>query len=443
MQTLEQLRAGALTGTRHLKLGGGLKTFPEEIFTLADTLEVLDLSGNALTELPERLPELRRLRVLFCSGNPFQVLPAVVGACEELTMVGFKSCHIERVPPAALPPRLRWLILTDNRLEALPPEIGHCEALQKLMLAGNRLRALPESLAACRRLELLRIAANRLTALPGWLTRMPRLAWVALGGNPFCADEERTIDGGISWTELRTGKRLGEGASGVIHEALHGTGDGPFRAVAVKVFKGAVTSDGLPASEMAACLRAGTHAHLIPVLGPLLDHPEQARGLVMARIDSRFQSLAGPPSLASCTRDVYPEGIRFSLRSVLALAGRVASVVAHLHRRGVLHGDLYAHNILHDGEGGCLLGDFGAASCLPGQGDRAGLERIEVRAFGCLLEELLARCQAGSPAEAVILTRLRALEAACLDEDVAARPGFQAIQARLVALGAHFFPLPV
>ncbi len=103
-------------------------------------------------------------------------------------MVGFKANRIRRVPAAALPPRLRWLILTDNQLSELPPEIGRCTRLQKLMLAGNQLQSLPAEMANCTGLELLRIAANRLSALPEWLLSLPRLSWLAFAGNPFCQD---------------------------------------------------------------------------------------------------------------------------------------------------------------------------------------------------------------------------------------------------------------
>lgn len=91
-----------------------------------------------------------------------------------------------------------------------------------------------------------------------------------------------------------------------------------------------------------------------------------------------------------------------------------------------MHGDLYAHNILHDGAGGALLGDFGAASLYdPNERTRdARFERLEVRAFGYLLGELLERC--GSHADA-----LDALAAACVNEDVDARPSFDEITAAL------------
>ena len=63
MHTLAQLRAGELAGIKRLDLACGLTEFPEEIFSLADSLEVLNLSGNALSRLPDDLHRLPHLRV--------------------------------------------------------------------------------------------------------------------------------------------------------------------------------------------------------------------------------------------------------------------------------------------------------------------------------------------------------------------------------------------
>jgi hypothetical protein len=433
MSTIEQLHAGELAGATRLQIACGLTEFPREIFKLADTLEILDLSGNMLSTLPDDLSRLHRLRVLFCSNNQFTVLPEVLGACRTLNMVGFRDNHIRTVSGAALPPQLRWLILTGNQIRTLPAELGARPLLQKLMLAGNRLQNLPPALINCRRLELLRIAANNFSTLPEWLLTLPRLAWLAYAGNPFSASQENAADNAdiddINWDALSIGKQLGEGASGVIYQAtLHGADE-----VAVKLFKGALTSDGSPQCEMAACVAAGAHPNLIPILGEIADHPDGIRGLVMSLVEPDFGNLAGPPSLDSCTRDIYPEGKRFSLDAALAIAHGVASAARQLHARGIMHGDLYGHNILHCGEGRTLLGDFGAASFYaPDAPHAASLQRLEVRAFGCLLEELLERCVAPDAAGAV-LAQLAALQAACLQEN-AARPLFSAIDAQLAAL---------
>ena len=399
--TFDQLCAGELAGTRHLRLACGLSHFPPEILGLADTLEVLDLSGNALSSLPDELAQFQRLRIIFCSDNQFTELPEVLGRCPALTMVGFKANRIRTVSAQSLPAMLRWLILTDNEIEALPNEIGNRSDLQKVMLAGNRLKALPESMAQCQRMELLRISANQMTELPAWLLSLPRLSWLAYSGNPFVAALEATVQSAagideVRWADLDVQHLLGQGASGYIHHAQWRRPGGDDMEVAVKLFKGAVTSDGLPQCEMAAAIQAGSHPNLTAVLGRVAGHPDGVSGLVMGLIDARFKNLAGPPSFDSCTRDVYASDTRLEWPELLSIAHGIASAAQHLHQRGIMHGDLYGHNILHAEGGQALIGDFGAASFYVPDGGAAavGLQRLEVRAFGCLLEELLACCDA-------------------------------------------------
>lgn len=76
MNTVEQLRAGELAGSRRIRLACGL------------------------SKLPDDLPRLRHLRILFCSDNQFTELPAVLGQCRQLSMIGFKANQIRHVPAA-------------------------------------------------------------------------------------------------------------------------------------------------------------------------------------------------------------------------------------------------------------------------------------------------------------------------------------------------------
>ena len=235
--------------------------------------------------------------MLFCSDNTFTEVPAVLGQCAQLEMVGFKANQIHHLPAAALPAKLRWLILTDNQLEQLPEELGQCQRLQKLMLAGNRLRELPASLANCHNLELLRIAANQFDALPQCLLQLPRLSWLAFAGNPFSDREEvlalaRHPHPPIARTQLVIGELLGQGASGMIHRAQWSSPGQPSRAMAAKLFKGALTSDGLPHSEMAACLAAGEHPNLIRVAGPLAEQADAPAGLLLELIETELSGLS-------------------------------------------------------------------------------------------------------------------------------------------------------
>lgn len=429
MHTLEQLRSGALAGTRRLDLSCDLIELPEEVFGLADTLEVLNLSGNRLRALPHQLPRLHKLQVLFASDNDFTVLPEVLGDCPALQMVGFKANRIAHVPAAALPPALRWLTLTDNAIGHLPTELGQRPALQKLMLAGNQLTALPSSLQAAQSLALLRVSANRLERVPGWLTELPRLSWLALAGNAMgWAWASETALPEVPWRALTLGALLGEGASGHIH---HVQAAGWPQPLALKLFKGAVTSDGLPEDELAACLTAGQHPKLTTPVARLTEHPAQAQGLLMPLIPAGHINLAGPPSLQSCTRDVYPHGFSLTAPMALQIASDVAGAVAHLHARGVMHGDLYAHNILIDpAHGLARLGDFGAATRLPGDHPELcqRLLALEVRAMGCLLEELAEHAPASAS------QALRALAEVCLRPTPAERPTMAEVARQCQAL---------
>ena len=431
MDTLAKLRAGQLTGLKRLDLSCGLTEFPSEIFQLADSLEVLNLSGNALSSLPDDLHRLTRLRILFCSDNQFTELPACLGQCAQLSMIGFKANQIEHVTGAALPPLLRWLILTDNRISQLPDELGQRPLLQKLMLAGNRLQQLPASLANCHRLELIRLAANQLHTLPDWLLALPSLSWLAYAGNPLHEDASASPNDddtpNLDWSQLALEQQLGEGASGIIYQAQWNAPSQPARSVAVKLYKGNITSDGSPLNEMNACIAAGQHSNLIKVLGRVVNHPNQQAGLVMELIAPSFSNLAALPSFDSCSRDVYADSTRFTTDSALRIARGIASAAGHLHAQGICHGDVYGHNILFNAQGDCLLGDFGAA-CFHATDDSPrsrALQRIEVRAFGILLGELLARIDSGLSDQQ--RTSLEHLQQRCVQPEVLARPDFAEI----------------
>ena len=149
----------------------------------------------------------------------------------------------------------------------------------------------------------------------------------------------------------------------------------------------------------------------------------------MPLMDPAMGRLAGPPSLASCTRDVYPADRQFTAAGAFRLLRGLAAGAAHLHGRGLLHGDLYAHNVLYQPDGRAVLGDFGAASFYP-PGPPGRMERLEVRAFGILMEEVLSRCHEQDQLPATVLSWMER----CLVPQVAARPDFAEIQEALAEL---------
>jgi len=419
--TLEELKSGSLIGSKRLKLACGLKEFPEEILALADTLEILDLSDNQLSKLPDSVSQLKKLRIIFFANNNFTVFPVILAKLPVLSMIGFKSNQIETVPENAFPPLLRWLILTNNKIKKLPKSIGDCNLLQKCALAGNLIDELPSEMANCTNLELLRISANKLKSIPEWLFLLPKLSWVAFGGNPATYQVKvTTAIESFPWEDFTIRELLGEGASGFISKANWNSKN---KDVAIKVFKGAVTSDGLPEDEMEIAIAAGSHESLIQVLGKITNHPKEKSGLILELIAPSYINLGNPPSLETCTRDVFNENTVFNFDELLKITKSIASVCAQLHSKGINHGDLYAHNILINKTADCLLGDFGAASSYDANSALSPtIERIEVKAFGCLLEDIL-----GLITKTEASHKWQQLIDDCFIADVKSRPSFSDI----------------
>jgi hypothetical protein len=427
MNTLQQIRSGELTGAKHVKLSCALKEFPRELFDLAESLEILDLSVNQLSSLPEDFHRFTKLKILFCSENLFTELPEVLGQCKALEMIGFKSNQIHTISEQALPTQTRWLILTNNKIKQLPTSIGKCHRLQKVALAGNLLAELPIEMAGCHNLELLRISANQLNTLPHWLLHLPKLSWLAFSGNIFNANhaEPKPLQE-IMWEEFTLEEQLGEGASGNIYKALWPSNE-HHKEVAIKVFKGEVTSDGFPEDEMQATIAAGPHPNLVTLLGCISDHPHQKMGLVMELIPPSYKNLGLPPSFSSCTRDTFKEGTCFTAEQILKIVTQVADAANQLHLRGLMHGDLYAHNILIDSNDHILMGDFGAACFYDLNSESAlNVERMEVRAFGCLLDDLLLHINKSESNNATVLA-VKELRDRCWKDTTDERPLFSEV----------------
>ena len=324
-------------------------------------------------------------------------------------------------------------------------------------------------------MELVRLAANKLkvSSLPLWFWQLPKLSWLALAGND-CSPEGADLNGitpieeeaavcNIDWTSLDIMEKLGEGASGVIYKAKWvrtentNTDSKDDEYVAVKLFKGGKTSDGLPEDEMKASEAAGSHTCSLKVLGRIVNAPDNQIGLVMQLISKEFANLGGPPSFESVTRDTFESGTTFSVQVILNILSGIASVCSHLHNKGITHGDVYAHNILFNSEGEPLLGDFGAASIhskslvfteSPSSGDScnnicAAMERFEVRAFGCLIDDLITRVSVddsdyslGTSSESRVIAALRSMHASCLNCEPRERPTFAYMSDGLAAVKA-------
>mmetsp|Transcript_20303 Transcript_20303/g.42242 ORF Transcript_20303/g.42242 Transcript_20303/m.42242 type:complete len:617 (-) Transcript_20303:2269-4119(-) len=223
---------------------------------------------------------------------------------------------------------------------------------------------------------------------------------------------------------------LGKGAGGVTRKA---TWKG--REVAVKTFAGELTSDGSPrdekaVSEMLVLANNDNGRGSDPALIELLGETKEKGALVMEFLEN-YGAVAGPPSMESCSRDVYDESSLETLQDfpLWKIVVDTLRVLSKLHSLGITHADFYAHNILirqqrqrqprransgtdndtdNDTDASVKVSDFGAAyryrhheNNPTNDNDEFGrlVETVEIRAFGVLVRELFgaaARAAAGS-----------------------------------------------
>lgn len=365
----------------------GANAFPNDIFSLADRIEILDVSFGHLSDIPGEIAVLTNLKTAFFSNNAFTSIPQSLAHCPNLTTLGFKSCKIDSFDTDSLPASLEALILTDNQLSAIPTSIHQLRELRKIMATGNRLSSLPAELAHCPKLEMLRMSVNNFTELPPIIYEIPQLAWYSDAANPGSFHPQDNIQlPTIDWDELHVGEKIAENSKNVVYKATLADGSG----VAVKLFSSSLTTDGLPVDEINAAKIAGGENRLTGALATITNTPQGELGLVMPIIPSSFKSLGLPPSFATVTRDIMMQNNQRNDHYVMEMLLDIATALAHLHSRGIMHGDLYAHNILSDQTGHSFLADFGAASLYPlAKGQPNIRESIDVQAFGVLIDDSL------------------------------------------------------
>jgi tetratricopeptide (TPR) repeat protein len=130
-------------------------------------LGFISLKGNNLTMLPESIGNLSALSGLILSINKLQQLPENIGKLSALTYLNLGENRLYRIPESiGKLTALTALHLNDNELTILPVSIGNLTSLQELNLLENHISAIPESIGLLNSLTCLDLMKNQLTNLP-------------------------------------------------------------------------------------------------------------------------------------------------------------------------------------------------------------------------------------------------------------------------------------
>ena len=127
---------------------------------------------------------------------------------------------------------------------------------------------------------------------------------------------------------------------------------GPFAALSDGVESGGFSA---AVRREIAVLKKLSHSHII-ALHEVLDDPSSDSVFLVLQLAQRGQLMAG----TECAEPVGEALARTHFRALL-------SALAHMHARGVTHGDLKPENLLVSERGALLIGDFGLARLWTGE----------------------------------------------------------------------------
>lgn len=163
---------------RELRIRAGTQTqLPYSIGKLT-RLESLQLGDNPdLTGAHKDAWKCTTLRSLIAWGNPaLEELGDGISNCTRLTMLSLHDNRLRALPrDIGHLKLLEELLASNNNISKLPRTIGCLQNLQGLDLSGNQLRSLPDQVCVLKKLERLLVSGNSLSTLPGALGNMFRL----------------------------------------------------------------------------------------------------------------------------------------------------------------------------------------------------------------------------------------------------------------------------
>ena len=116
----------------------------EEALKNPDSVYILVLKREKLTEFPEEIFQFRNLQKLDLSRNKIQVIPREIGTLSHLTNLNLSRNKLGTLPPdIGNLKNLKQLFIYQNNIAFLPSEIGDLESLVYLDMWDNELESLP------------------------------------------------------------------------------------------------------------------------------------------------------------------------------------------------------------------------------------------------------------------------------------------------------------
>ncbi|XP_028310173.1 vasorin b [Gouania willdenowi] len=188
---IESLTTEDFTGLEQLEMldlsQNKLTLVPDKVFEPLTSLRNLDLSSNQITHISEDCFQgMRLLERLYLYSNHIRTIhPGAFNGFENLLELKLQGNQLKSVPTLSMP-RLLLLDLRFNVLPTLGPSDLQTPDLESLRLGGVGLTSLNNELFGnLKNLHELDISGNQLDSFPSVLKEIQGLTRLSLAGNPM------------------------------------------------------------------------------------------------------------------------------------------------------------------------------------------------------------------------------------------------------------------
>ena len=168
---------------------GNKYKYSNNINTIDNTIQALDLSNQGLVELSEKTWNFTNLKVLDISNNRLINLPSGIEKLTNLTVLNISFNQLTNLPPGVVKfSDLSVLDLSANYFTSVPSEVWNFINLTKLDLGHNNITSLPSNIGNLKNLAYLDLSSNEeLENLPSEVWTLTKLSQLYLIRNKFTA----------------------------------------------------------------------------------------------------------------------------------------------------------------------------------------------------------------------------------------------------------------
>lgn len=178
-----QLASADRAGIVRVILRGDRAEIPESAFSGLDSVKMIDLSERGTAAVSPAVFAVKGVKEFYFARNGMVEVPDFSVWADSLDYLNLDGNAIAAIPAGmAKLSRLKWLRLNKNRLKDLPPELSALTNIRRIYLKDNALEKVPEVIREWRSVEDVALDGNPIKELPDWLLALPNLRGLSLSG---------------------------------------------------------------------------------------------------------------------------------------------------------------------------------------------------------------------------------------------------------------------